>query len=61
LLPKRVKPLPAALVSKIFPGEYLLIEEKEPSEKPRKLIVQSLDDYLKYLPANMEYSIKNKI
>jgi len=51
----------AALVGKIFSGEYLLIEEKAPNKKPRKLIAQSLDNFLRYLPKGTEYSIKNKI
>ncbi len=51
----------AMLVNKIFTGEYLLIEEKEPKKATRKLIVQSLKKYLKYLPAGTEYKIANKI
>ncbi len=51
----------ARLVNKIFTGEYLLIEEKEPNKSTRKLISQSLKIYLKYLPAGTEYKIANKI
>ena len=45
---------------KIFSGQYLLIEEKEPGEKTRKTIEDDLDAYLKWLPKNSEYNIFNK-
>ena len=50
----------AQLVNKLFTGEYLLIEETEPNKKPRKLVAQSIEDYLKYLPKGTAYIIANK-
>jgi hypothetical protein len=49
----------AKLANKLITGEYLLIEETEPNKKPRKLVAQSIDDYLKYLPKGTEYKIAN--
>ena len=47
-------------LSKIFSGQYLLIEEQEPGKKPRKSIEEDLRSYLKWLPKNTTYQVFNK-
>ena len=47
-------------LSKVFSGKYLLIEEKEPSKKPRKLIEDDFKRYLKRLPKGTTYRVFNK-
>ena len=47
-------------LSKIFSGEYLLIEEQEPGKKPRKLIEDDLKRYLRYLPKDTKYTVFNR-
>ncbi len=48
------------LIEEIFSGELLLIEECESGKKPRRIIENSLDHYLKYLPEGTTYKIFNK-
>ena len=61
MYPEQLEKAIAKLVNNLMSGEYLLIEEKEPNKEPRKLVAQSLDSYLKYLPEGTEYKIENKI
>lgn len=47
-------------LSKIFSGQYLLIEEKEPGKQARKLIEDDFEKYLKWLPQGTTYKVFNK-
>lgn len=47
-------------LSKIFSGQYLLIEEKCPGKKPQKLIEDDFKKYLRYLPEGTTYKVFNK-
>ena len=45
---------------KIFSGQYLLIEEKEPGKQSRKIIEDDFIKYLRWLPKGTTYKVFNK-
>jgi hypothetical protein len=49
-----------AFIADVFANQYYLIEEDEPGKKPKRLITEELDRYLKYLPPGAKYKIYNK-
>lgn len=49
-----------AFIADVFANQYYLIEEHEPGKKPRRLITEELDRYLKYLPPGATYEVFNK-
>ena len=48
------------LMENIMSGSFLLIIEREPGKAPRKIIEETLDKYLKYLPDGTTYEIANE-
>ena len=51
----------STFIEKIVAGNFLLITEQEPGKAPRKLIEDSLEQYVRHLPAGTIYEIANEI